>query len=360
MNITEIMDIDLLTKMRSEGFISQRSHPSLPLYILNYTARAQYGREWNDATTNCRGLIVDGDGEVVARPFPKFFNLTEHLHDGALPEWASGPFTAYDKLDGSLGILWQWEGHEGIATRGSFDSSQAQWATAWWDRNNQWDDHIDRPSPLATWCFEIIYPANRIVVDYGDHEALHFLGAVDKLTGRHVPASGPTWLQWARCYGPGDDPASVLDACPQDEGAEGVVLYFHETGHRVKVKREEYVRLHRLMSSTSTKTVWEALRDGRDPEEMAQHVPDEFHAWLRDTIAELRGAFDEISVAATAEFATIEHLRDDRKAFAAAAVKSPHRALLFGMLDGKDVAALLWKQLKPEHSRPYVDDEEDA
>lgn len=37
--------------------------------MYNYTAKAQYDKLWNEVTLQCRGLILDGDGNVVARPF---------------------------------------------------------------------------------------------------------------------------------------------------------------------------------------------------------------------------------------------------------------------------------------------------
>ncbi|GIH79629.1 hypothetical protein [Planobispora longispora] len=59
-----------LTEAVGRGLVREQAHPELPLRILNYTEKAQAERAWNEVTLACRGLIVDDDGRVVARPFP--------------------------------------------------------------------------------------------------------------------------------------------------------------------------------------------------------------------------------------------------------------------------------------------------
>ena len=89
------------------------------------------------------------------------------------------PFEVYEKLDGSLGILY-WLGDEPyIATRGSFESPQAQIAT---ELLRAYDlSGLDR---RRTYLFEIIYPENRIVVNYDDRRELVLLAIIDTATGR--------------------------------------------------------------------------------------------------------------------------------------------------------------------------------
>ncbi len=63
------------------GFISERVNPMHPeLIILNYTNLAVINRRWNNETMNARGLILNKETlEVLAKPFPKFFNYNENL-----------------------------------------------------------------------------------------------------------------------------------------------------------------------------------------------------------------------------------------------------------------------------------------
>jgi RNA ligase len=111
MTIQNTNELASLAEMIANGYIVKRQHPTFPIAIYNYTAKAQYENVWNEATLTCRGLICDIDGNVVARPFRKFFNL-EQVE--SLPD---KPFDVYEKLDGSLGILYWWDGKPYITTR---------------------------------------------------------------------------------------------------------------------------------------------------------------------------------------------------------------------------------------------------
>ena len=154
-----------------DGAVNARrcaARPGLVLYV--YSQRCVYENLWTPVIETARGLVLDHDaGRVLATPFPKFFNLGER--PGALPD---EPFEALDKLDGSLGVVY----HDGegwrCSTKGGFESAQAQWAQRWLDARDL--------SPLTigtTYCFEIIYSANRIVVRY-PFEGLVLLAAYDE------------------------------------------------------------------------------------------------------------------------------------------------------------------------------------
>ena len=121
------------------------------LILLNYTNKAVFKNEWNYLERVSRGLILDrGTGEIVARPFDRFFNWGERdrTSDGHI-------VTVTEKVDGSLGILFHHKGKYRIATRGSFDSEQAYWATEYF--NSHPFPHV--PDNL-TILFEIIYPVS--------------------------------------------------------------------------------------------------------------------------------------------------------------------------------------------------------
>ena len=103
MKIGNLLDPTELEQLIHENYITARNHPSLPLNILNYTPRAQFDRRWTRETIACRGLVVSTEtGEVIAKGFDKFFNWGEV--DVAIPQ---EPFVAYEKLDGSLALLWR-------------------------------------------------------------------------------------------------------------------------------------------------------------------------------------------------------------------------------------------------------------
>lgn len=172
------LDVDAIQREIEAGYINEQRHPTAPLRILNYSQRAQFDWRWNTETMQCRGLIVDDDWNVVSRPFPKFFSV-EQLN-GQVPV---EPFEVYDKVDGSLGVLYRANGSPYIASRGSFTSDQANWATELL-RTKYSHASFD---PGHTYLFELIHPENRIVVDYGLRRELVLLAIIETATGREVP-----------------------------------------------------------------------------------------------------------------------------------------------------------------------------
>lgn len=350
MNIRDLFDPTALDHALQERLVVARKHPSAPLTILNYTERCQYERGlWDDVTTQCRGIIHDEDGTIVARPFRKFFNYGQS-EAGTLD--LTAPVICTDKLDGSLGILYplatngfRWA----VATRGSFDSDQARHATGVWRERYEFPYE---PPEGWTLLFEIIYPANRIVLDYGTRNDLVLLGAVNIETGRSVDPRNPMFANW-----PGQRAeqfeyrtlADALTARPRPN-AEGLVVHLYVTDERVKIKQEDYVALHRIVTGLNERTVWEHLVAGKPVEELLTALPDEFHEWVREVAARLTATVESgCSEVETAYSTILASLPPDytRKDFALVAARHPRRAQLFSRLSGKDYRRQIWDECYP-------------
>lgn len=340
------------------GYIKERVHPDHPtLRIVNYTEKCMWESVWNEVTLQCRGIIYSSpSGTVIARPFAKFFNHGQK--EAPLIELGESVVVT-DKLDGSLGILYHATGvHEpSIATRGSFESDQAIWATQFFRENYPISKWI--PQYGWTYLFEIIYPSNRIVVDYGAREDLVLLGAIDRESGRSVQLKHAA-VGW---------PGSVAETFPVHTfgealaleprpNVEGIVVHTVRSDVRVKIKQEDYLLLHRFMTRTTPKHVWEVLSAGQDPFEVFKEAPDEFQVWLRDTIRDFLERFNIVKSASELLYSLIlkellggrdPQVDEDipRKEFAEKAVKLPNSAILFKMLDDRPVDDVIWKLLKP-------------
>src|SRR5580692_3306982 len=128
-SIVKYEHFERLPALVAEKFVSARPHRRFPLTIYNYTSKCASLKpsEWSDALQDCRGLILSADGQIVGRPFRKFWNYEQVLD--SIP--ASEPFTIWEKVDGSLGVIANYDGNLIVATRGSFESDQAQWAADW-------------------------------------------------------------------------------------------------------------------------------------------------------------------------------------------------------------------------------------
>jgi len=149
------INVELLKQHIEDGYVISQVHPTMDLTIYNYSQFAQYESKWDEVTLMCRGLILDKDFNIVQRPFGKFFNLTEHDSEFK-PDIPNLPFEVYDKMDGSLGILyWDADGVPNIASRGSFTSEQSEVATHL--LHTKYKDAWSKLDKNKTYIFEIIY-----------------------------------------------------------------------------------------------------------------------------------------------------------------------------------------------------------
>lgn len=262
----------------SGEILASKSKEFPELTVYNYSQDSHYAQNWNDITNSCRGLIVNTEtGEIVARPFTKFFNNGDPNKYNDFPR--TGRIDVMDKQDGSMGTLYQKpDGSMGMATRGSMNSEQAKHAEKVYNERYQgkWE-----PSPNHTYVYEIIYPENRVVLNYGDTDDVVMLGAIDKTTGKSIAwdeinkAGWPGPVVERYSYESFDD--VVNDSKVGMNNKEGFVVHFLDHDKRVKLKFDEYLALHRNMFSMSPKRVWETLKEGKDVKEWAAEVPDEFY-----------------------------------------------------------------------------------
>ncbi|MEM0991733.1 MAG: T4 RnlA family RNA ligase [Bacteroidota bacterium] len=329
----------LLHQMLSEGYVSARKHPEAAIWIYNYTAKTQYDQVWNDVTLQCRGLILDAAYRVVARPFPKFFNWGERA-DQVIPD---KPFEVYEKMDGSLGILYWLEEQAYIATRGSFISEQSQVANH--ILQEKYATVLPNLDRTKTYLFEIIYPENRIVVDYGEQRDLILLAVIDTASGveEELPDVGfPVVKQYD-----GITDIEQLKAL-ESTNKEGFVIRF-ESGLRYKIKFEEYLRIHRIVTQVSSISIWEYLSTGQPFDEILENVPDEFYAWVKAKAKTLKAEFRAIEDQCKAEFKVL----DSRKATAAYFKTCAYPSVLFAMLDDKPYDARIWRLIRPDFEQPF-------
>lgn len=335
----------------ADKHLTRQKHPDADLYILNYSPAIQYERLWYPATYWGRGLIVDADYNIIHAAFPKIFNLQEYSQSEQ-KELQVQSFTAYDKLDGSLGILYWYGGKPYLATRGSFTSQQAlkgsQMLHDLLSSNKHLRNYVE---PGYTYLFEIIYPGNRIVVEYPEEKLV--LLAV-KQGEQDFPL--PEGVETPQTYE--GDLLTLLEECKKDKStaAEGFMLKFD--GLRVKLKYDSYVALHATLTNTSSKTIWEALREGRDLSALLADTPDEFYTWFRQTESSLKEKYQTILETAQHALQQIVSelgLEASRKALAQRIVQTPYPAISFALLDGKDPCQAIWRMIEPEYSKPFTD-----
>lgn len=203
----------------------------------------------------CRGIMFDHDGKVIARRFHKFFNIGEKTE--TFPEMIDWKRQYYfmDKLDGSM------------ITPIPMPDGRIRWGTKmgltdvaipveqFVERNPLYVKYAHICSaigvtPIFEWCSR----KQRIVIDY-PQDSLTLLAVRKNTTGWYMSIDG--LRDHSRRYGiPLVDIESIsFDTAdhyqqwydfvmPSKEGIEGYVLRFSD-GHIAKIKTPWYKRLHK-------------------------------------------------------------------------------------------------------------------
>lgn len=365
------MNVETLNKYCDNGLLYKQTHPTLPLTIWNYTEKVQYEGLWDEVTVQCRGLITeDTTGKVLVRPFKKFFNYEEVVGKGVIP--SKGDYVyVQEKMDGSLGILFCYEGEWIMTTRGSFTSEQSIRGMEILKRKYSVFDRAWLQE--YAYLVEIIYPENRIVVDYGK-EKITFLSAVlnEGFTGwKPTDETELHWTMACSIFAANGIKKSDIVKTEQhfnfsdglyqslkeknENNKEGFVLRFFPGNFRMKIKFEDYVRLHKIMTNLSTTAVWEVLSNGGSMDEILKDVPDEFYDKIKEYEDELKFEFNSISSDYNMHFRVIqnkiEEVGGDRGNFAFIAKQYNYPSILFALLDGKNISSIIWKIVKPEFKK---------
>lgn len=292
----------------------------------------------------CRGIIVDlGNMQIVCRRFDKFFNSSE-------PNAAilSGSIRAEEKIDGS--IIGVWRDREGmwrVSTNGMIDASDANltlpidnirtyrdlFDLAWGNQVGN-DFHILDMYGNHTMIFELISPANRIVVPYNE-TALYFLGVRNNRTGEEISPTDERvsdlvkYFPTPQIYDIHTIEQAMHVAKTLGADREGFVLV-DESFNRVKVKGAEYLSMHLLRNNDlSLKNFLSTVLNNSQDDLMA-YFP-EYTKYIRDIEQRLEAYKNEVETAI--EVAPWDL---DRKSFALQVKDNKHSAILFKLYGNRD------------------------
>jgi RNA ligase len=208
---------------------------------------------------------------------------------------------------------------------------------------------------------------NRIVVDYGDLETLIFLGA-------STPEGELDWETTESIFKTNgileeDIVPTLIEKNKEDlfrklkskniPNEEGFVLRFYPSNYRCKIKFEDYVALHRIVTQVSSYDIWENLKvHGKLPESFLENVPDEFYDWVKKVESEVQDKFRFLKSLHAAHVSSILRFGIDRKLMASAfmSIKDQriNSGVLFLIADGRNPDPKLWDMVKPEYSRPFA------
>jgi len=268
-----------------------------------------------------RGIIFDTEtGEILRRPFHKFFNVNEREETQDHVVDLSRPHVILEKLDGSMIAPFIVNGQMIWGTKmGATDVAKP---VEEFVKNHPayadfaLDALADGNIPIFEWCSR----KQRIVLDYPEDRLI--------LTGIRENESGEYWThtemrEYAEAFGipvvrtfePQTDMKAFLEYVRDLEDVEGFVVRFSD-GHMLKLKCHWYLQIHKAKEAIlQDRNIVELILDEK-LDDIKAHLPAED----RDRLSQFEFDFN-IEVASTCM--TIESILDgiaedgvDRKTFA--------------------------------------------
>ena len=337
-------------KLKEEFAINYKQHRSYPeLYLFKYN---QIDSPMGERICQeARGIILNSEDnwEVVARGFDKFWNESEHL--AAKIDWDTA--RVYEKLDGSLCLLYFYKDNWHVATSGTPDASgevngfDFTFGELFWD--TFYKNYIinDLPNGL-TYIFELTSPYNKIIVNHKDSK-LTLLGVRDPFSGvEYEPAEFEYCFDIVKSYS-----INSLDECLKEfewmNGAEqeGFVVC-DDNFNRVKIKHPKYVALHHIKGSYSPRNLLKIIQNG-EVDEVICSFPE-----YKDEILEFKEFYERLIFATDLIFSLftkqVSEVKDNQqKAFALLATQTPFSGVLFRMRkEGITNSVKFYREMDPD------------
>jgi hypothetical protein len=287
----------------------------------------------------CRGIILDeaNDWEIVAQGYTKFFNAGEP--NAANIDWETAK--VQEKVDGSLCVVYPYNGHWNVATTGTPDASGNVNGEGILFRDYFWNTYFDSPVHLpdpdcgACFMFELTGPLNRIVVQH-DKPSLTLLGA-RRLNFPDCPEISATDADYVFELDANlvkeyplktmqDVLASLETMRPlQQEGYVIVDKWFR----RIKVKHPGYVALHHMKEGLSDRSFVDTVRKGEELE-LAASFPE-----FAPRLLQARERYDTLLGALEREYEPIRGIAGQKDFALANIAKSRWPAPHFAVRAGK-------------------------
>ena len=300
----------------------------------------------------CRGLLFDVAGNVLARRLHKFFNVNEKEETLASSIDFTQPHIILEKLDGSMVTPFQVDSHIRWGTKmGVTDVAMS--AEVFVARNPQYSEFADfvmkwDSTPIFEWCS----PKNRIVVEY-PHDRLVLIAIRDNVSGEYrsyqnmCDLAAQYSIEVVKAYsGSASSMQQLLDSTKELQGAEGYIIRFDD-GHMVKIKGDWYVRIHKVKDSLSQeKNIIDLLVNDKI-DDIKPHMLESDKLQLeRFETAFWEGINNQVIIYSN-YFNTVISSGLDRKGYAqnwmpTIIKQDPHApSIVFGCFDGRDIRTMI-------------------
>lgn len=316
-----------------------------------------------------RGIKFDLNGDIIGRPFHKFFNLNERDETQAHLVDFDQPFDILDKLDGSMvhpvlvgnELLW-------MTKMGVTDTARRAGVFA--EASGYRRMALDLISDGITPIFEWMSPHDRIVVEY-EGESLVLTALRHTITGEY--ASRERMEAVAARYGVptvgqfrGDFQGiqAFHEHMAGQEDEEGYIIRFHD-GHMLKLKNTWYLRIHKIMEQIQLeKNVWQLILD-EAVDDVLPYLPAADRSMLAEYADQFAGAVQALAERVADTAAGFAESSADQREYAEQVKAYPerrlHRLLFIARRDQLYTSAELApavRDLLRDHSRsgPMLED----
>jgi hypothetical protein len=268
LKVQEYLETHSLNDLQDEFGIKHKFGPSYNMDRLVKLCYSQIDSKPGPIVDECRGLILEnhdftridpckkmGFTKIVAYPFNRFYNYGQPGQ--ATVDWKTSKFLT--KLDGTLIILFYYGGTWHVSTKQVISANDPMndhgdsFTSLFWEAFYKIEKalNIEMLDKRCTYMFELVGPANQIVVEYPESE-IYLLGIRDIHTFKEkdiykidLPFALPEFYRY-------DTIEELMEMVNSRKGKEfeGVVAV-DESFNRVKIKNLEYLILHRLNDKAS-------------------------------------------------------------------------------------------------------------
>lgn len=302
----------------------------------------------NPIRLECRGLIFDtATGDILRRPLEKFFNYGEKNTYDTI-DW-SEDHIVMDKRDGSMIAPFLLNGKVVLGTRAGV-TEHAQKA------ESLIDDRTRQELKLAiqwglTPIFEWTSPENHVVLPYEKSE-LRLLAMREIYSGEYLSLDK---LQgWSMIFGiplvdifeTKLDQDSIFAFRETAKDVEGFVVFFPKTGFHIKIKTDDYTKMHRAVSFLDRENMILPVVLDNLYDDILPALSEDNQKKVKDYAAEVHDSFNVILNGLETTLRLIQEEISSRKEQAIWIQQNSNKAywpVLFHGLDGRNMLDSLKK-----------------
>lgn len=337
--------LEKLSEEVKNGYVTVHENPDKKIFNYTYSRLTEQENHWNEITLRTRGLILDSNGRIIFNCPRKFFNFQQNNFANDTYKRLKDDFKIYEKLDGSA--IWVVNDSEYgfiVSSKSSFTSEHASWAKEIIEQKFKEKDLIFKEG--ICYCFELIHPENRIVVDYGEEKTLKLWGLKTQ-SGETIELEDDivdtSYFETPKFLGTNKDKTAIDDYI-NHKNVEGVVLK-GIGDDRIKIKSQTYLELHRIKTECTPNRILELLMSGKRVSDY--DFPDEFLKEVQSYEDIYLKKYQQIYNQIESAEKILHNLSD--KEIGLAEIDGFLKSGIFNLRRNKDVSKLIWRKVKEEN-----------